>query len=86
MIVLVPDSAPHAINIKDGVPAPALKWAEESYNVVEIRESALLHGDPLTQALDELKKIDECKPSDVVGLVGERALSLDVCPLSLMIA
>ncbi|KAF9888259.1 hypothetical protein FE257_008828 [Aspergillus nanangensis] len=69
MIVLVPDSAPHAININEGVPAPALKWAEESYTVVEIRESALHRADLLDRAIQELAQHEKCTPKDVVGLV-----------------
>jgi carboxymethylenebutenolidase len=70
MIVLVPDGTPHAINIDKGAPSPALKWAEESYTVIEIRESALDEGDPLVRAIEELSKYEKCTPKDAVGLVG----------------
>ncbi|GES60460.1 LEA domain protein [Aspergillus terreus] len=69
MIVLVPDGTPHAINIDKGAPSPALKWAEESYTVIEIRESALDEGDPLVRAIEELRKYEKCTPKDAVGLV-----------------
>ncbi|KAF9890676.1 hypothetical protein FE257_005542 [Aspergillus nanangensis] len=69
MIVVVPDDAPQAISIDDGVPAPALKWAEESYTVVEIRESALDRAGLLGRAIEELARYEQCTPKDVVGLV-----------------
>lgn len=57
--------------ITDGVPAPLIKWAEEGYAVVEVREEAL--SDPkgaLQAALDSLKKCPKCDQADAVGLVG----------------
>ncbi|KAL4897632.1 hypothetical protein BDV59DRAFT_197910 [Aspergillus ambiguus] len=69
IIILVPDSTPPANSIIKGSPSPALKWAEESYAVIEIRESALLEGDILGRAIEELHHDDTCVPKDSVGLV-----------------
>ncbi|KKK20850.1 hypothetical protein ARAM_005296 [Aspergillus rambellii] len=69
MIVLVPDSSLSAISINDGVPAPAVKWAEEGYAVIEIRESAVETAGLINRALEELSKHEKCTPKGSVGLV-----------------
>jgi carboxymethylenebutenolidase len=57
--------------IEEGVPSPMIKWAEEGYAVVEIRQEAL--GQPkeaLATALNALKDCSSCDHTDAVGLVG----------------
>jgi carboxymethylenebutenolidase len=71
IIILVPDSTAKLL-IEDGIPSPSLKWAEEGYTVVEIRESALT-ADPRNlfgRAIQELAQSDTCEPKGSVGLVG----------------
>ncbi|KAL4994680.1 hypothetical protein BDV10DRAFT_176333 [Aspergillus recurvatus] len=69
MIVLVPDIAPSQLYLDNGVPGPSLKWAEEGYAVIEIRESAFKHGFALDVALHQLNEHEKCSPKGVVGLV-----------------
>lgn len=70
LIVLVPDFTRHSIAIDDGVPSPALKWAEESYTVIEIRQSALDREGSLEKAISALNQHEKCVPKNVIGLVG----------------
>ena len=85
MIVLVPSNGnddPHrSVAIRNGVPWPMIKWAEESYTVVEVQASALAAGSAakvLARALQALEECAECQPKKTVGLVGK---SLLLCPL-----
>lgn len=59
-----------ATRIEHGVPAPLMKWAEESYTVVEITQEALLREtDPLEAALTALAGCQTTEPKDAVGLI-----------------
>ena len=73
MIVLVPSqNAETPIDIEDGVPSVRMKWAEESYCVVEIRPEAWFstkEKDPLTIAIEALSSHDRCTPKDRIGLI-----------------
>lgn len=70
LIILVPDTA-RSLDIVDGVPSPAIKWAEEGYCVVEIQESAFATSrDLFTTAIETLNDCQECE-SGAVGLVGK---------------
>ncbi|KAL4921385.1 LEA domain protein [Aspergillus aurantiobrunneus] len=69
MIVVVSDDAPTQLMLDKGVPGPSLKWAEEGYVVVEIRESAFDRDSVLDLALDSLEQHEKCSPKGVVGLV-----------------
>ena len=80
LIVLVPNSdndPQRSVAIRDGVPWPMIKWAEESYTVVEVQQSALDTSatlDVLAQAVRTLEECVECQPK-VVGLVGMSSMS-----------
>ena len=73
-LILLPHSSiskERRTEITEGVPAPLIKWAEEGYAVVEVREEAL--GDPkaaLQAALDALYKCPKCDQANAVGIVG----------------
>lgn len=71
LIIVVPDSEISNLTIKDGVPSPLIKWAEESYTVVEIQEKALASKDVLKTAAEWVQKSDKCEPREGVGLIGE---------------
>ncbi|KAJ4395877.1 hypothetical protein N0V93_000091 [Gnomoniopsis smithogilvyi] len=60
-----------SLAIKDGVPSPMIKWAEEGYTVVEIQSRALSGAteDVLSLALHTLTTCEKCEPKDKVGLV-----------------
>ena len=74
MIIVVPDSSKSNLSIIEGVPSPLIKWAEESYTVVEIQESALA-GDILQRAVKAIFMSESCVPKEKVGLVGKLAVS-----------
>lgn len=72
VIVLVPDNFQHDSNlaIKNGVPSPLIKWAEEGYAVVQIGRPAFSSGDEvLKTAIDALGRCSDCQPQDKIGLV-----------------
>lgn len=74
MIVVVPNKtdAENLDQYHEGNPSPRLKWAEESYAVVEIQSSALESvdiGDVLRAALDGLKSCSSCDDGNGVGLI-----------------
>lgn len=69
VVLLTPDF-PDSLAIKDGVPAPMLKWAEEGYTVVEVQAKAL-NNNIIKSALDALHGCEKCDPKDKVGLVGQ---------------
>lgn len=78
VLILTPDFQ-DSLAIKEGVPAPMLKWAEEGYTVVEVQARALMgtggkQSPPLLaliqSALDALRGYEKCEPKDKVGLVG----------------
>jgi carboxymethylenebutenolidase len=72
MIIVVPDSTQSNLSIIDGVPSPLIKWAEESYTVVEIQESAL-SSDILQRAIRAIFESESCVPKEKVSLVGKSA-------------
>lgn len=55
-------------------PPPVQKWAEESYSVAQILVDGSGAGPDvdnlLSVAIEELKKLPECSPTDKVGIVG----------------
>ncbi|KAH9886781.1 hypothetical protein F4778DRAFT_757716 [Xylariomycetidae sp. FL2044] len=72
LIALCPNTTEDPCSIKDGVPSPMIKWAEEGFAVVEIRMQALESRSPqevLRLSLDALTKCDKCEPKDKIGLV-----------------
>ncbi|KAI1336033.1 hypothetical protein F5Y15DRAFT_216535 [Xylariaceae sp. FL0016] len=71
LIVLTPDSEDQ-LSIKEGVPSPLIKWAEEGYTVVEIQAAAVIGKNPfevLRQAVRALEKCEKCEFNEKVGLV-----------------
>lgn len=78
-IILLTADAEDPLAIRDGVPSPLVKWAEEGYTVVEIQARALLRADGgddgaqqvLKSAVEALVGCDKCEPKDKVGLVGQ---------------
>ncbi|KAL4925990.1 uncharacterized protein BDV17DRAFT_299919 [Aspergillus undulatus] len=69
IIMMVPDDAPTPLTIDNDIPSPALKWAEEGYTVLELRESVVERGSAVEIALEGLREREECSPKEVVGLI-----------------
>lgn len=62
-----------SLAIREGVPSPLVKWAEEGYTVVEIQARALSAGEGaqlIKSAVEALAGCEKCEPKDKVGLVG----------------
>lgn len=56
--------------IERGIPSPLMKWAEESYTVVEITQHALEHEpNALELALAELAACHTTVPKHAVGII-----------------
>lgn len=72
MIILTSDYE-DSLAIKEGVPSPLVKWAEEGYAVVEVQARALQtgKGHVIKTAVEGLEGCDKCEPKDKIGLVGE---------------
>jgi carboxymethylenebutenolidase len=70
MIIVVPESTQSNLSIIDGVPSPLIKWAEESYTVVEIQESGL-SADIFQGAIKAIFESESCAPKEKVGIVGK---------------
>ncbi|KAF3389893.1 hypothetical protein DPV78_011658 [Talaromyces pinophilus] len=68
MIIVVPNSTQTNLSIIDGVPSPLIKWAEESYTVVEIEEG-ITSADILQRAIKAISESESCVPKEKVGLV-----------------
>ena len=70
LIILSPSSSSGGVAIKDGIPSPLMKWAEEGYTVVELHARAWADGhDPIGVALAGLSHAEKCQPKNQVGLV-----------------
>ena len=69
--------------IKEGVPSPLIKWAEEGYAVIEIQAKALRTGTGhiIKAAVEALRNCAKCEPKDKVGLVGECSPFQAVLPM-----
>lgn len=72
-IVILTHDYKDSLAIKEGVPSPLVKWAEEGYAVIEIQATALNagKGDIIKSAVDVLRSCDKCEPKDKIGLVGQ---------------
>lgn len=72
MIILAHDYK-DSLAIKEGVPSPLIKWAEEGYAVIEIQATALRAGEGsvIKSAVEVLRSCDKCEPKDKIGLVGQ---------------
>ncbi|KAL2287149.1 hypothetical protein FJTKL_06149 [Diaporthe vaccinii] len=70
MIILTHDYK-DSLAIKEGVPSPLVKWAEEGYAVIEIQAAALStsKGDVIKSAVEAFRDCEECEPKDKVGLI-----------------
>ncbi|CAI7629717.1 unnamed protein product [Penicillium glandicola] len=70
LIILTSSIAPGGVHLEDGVPSPQMKWGEEGYTVVEIRD-VVDDGsqDPIKLALEALAHSETCQPKEQVGLV-----------------
>lgn len=71
-IIILTSDYEDPLAIKDGVPSPMIKWAEEGYTVVEIQSRALSSAkdDLLSLAVQTLTDCQKCEPKDKIGLVG----------------
>lgn len=72
MIILTTDYD-ESLAIKEGVPSPLVKWAEEGYTVVEIQATALQtgKGHVIRSGIEALESCGQCQPKDKIGLVGK---------------
>lgn len=69
LIVLV-DQPSSGLSIRNGVPSPLQKWAEEGFCVIEVLHRACEdHGQLLRTAISELEKNDKCEANNGIGLV-----------------
>lgn len=65
--------------IEHGIPSPLMKWAEESYTVVEITQLALKHEpSALKLALAELVECHTTVPKRAVGIICTKIQSVQV--------
>lgn len=72
-IIILTHDYTDSLDIKEGVPSPLVKWAEEGYAVVEIQATALGTGkdNVLKSAIEALRDCDKCERKDKLGLVGQ---------------
>lgn len=72
LVVVCPETA-DPLAIVNGVPWPLVKWAEESYTVVQVQPEALENGAEavLKDALAALSECEDCSPKGKIGIVGE---------------
>ncbi|KAH8807951.1 hypothetical protein F5884DRAFT_350033 [Xylogone sp. PMI_703] len=75
LIILVPKLSVSSLTIENGIPSPLMKWAEESFVVVEIQESALVDQKNaqklLSYAVEALSTCEQCEPKGKIGLIGK---------------
>ncbi|KAF2219536.1 hypothetical protein BDZ85DRAFT_285377 [Elsinoe ampelina] len=71
LIVVTPESSASNLDIIEGVPSPLIKWAEESFTVVEIKSSAIQKdaSTALREAQDALSSCSQCEPKDKIAMV-----------------
>lgn len=72
-IIILTADYEDSLAIREGVPSPLVKWAEEGYTVVEVQARALVAAEAqvVKSAVDALAGCEKCEPKDKVGLVGE---------------
>lgn len=83
MILVLPEGSPRytqgGVLCEDGIPPPLLKWAEEGFAVVEIREEELAEGDRSSStekevvetAVKALRECETCKDDGGIGMICE---------------
>lgn len=71
-VIILTHDYEDSLAIKEGVPSPLVKWAEEGYAVIEIQAAALgtNKGHVIKSALETLRDCEKCEPKDKIGLVG----------------
>lgn len=74
LVILVKESGliedTSTTRIERGIPSPLMKWAEESYTVVEITQHALEHeSSALGSALAALEACQTTVPKNSVGII-----------------
>lgn len=76
LIVVVPDKA-RGVSIKNGIPSPLMKWAEEGYCVVEVSEQAweAKGNKTLEGAINSLSTCEKCESLKSMGLVCELTIA-----------
>lgn len=72
-IIILTHDYKDSLAIKEGVPSPLVKWAEEGYAVIEIQATALRtdKGHIIKSAVEALRDCEKCEPKDKVGLIGQ---------------
>ncbi|KAF4548408.1 Hypothetical protein D9617_28g065140 [Elsinoe fawcettii] len=71
LIAVTPESSASNLDIVEGVPSPLIKWAEESFTVVEIKSAAIQKdaSTALREAQDALSNCSQCEPKDKIAIV-----------------
>lgn len=78
LIIVLPEDAPTYTDggtvCEDGIPPPLLKWAEEGFAVLEIREAALRDTDSMQNVVDKavaaLEQCKQCRSDGGIGMIG----------------
>lgn len=78
LMIVLPEGTPTyrqgGVVCEDGVPPPLLKWAEEGFAVVEIREAAFRGDISVQQVLDravaDLVDCEQCHEDGGIGIIG----------------
>ncbi|KAL2404670.1 hypothetical protein ABEF93_006796 [Exophiala dermatitidis] len=77
LIIVLPEDAPTYTDggtvCEDGIPPPLLKWAEEGFAVLEIREAALRDTDSMQNVVDKavaaLEQCKQCRSDGGIGMI-----------------
>ncbi|KAL2398011.1 hypothetical protein ABEF95_000965 [Exophiala dermatitidis] len=77
LIIVLPEDTPTytdgGVVCEDGIPPPLLKWAEEGFAVLEIREAALRDTDSAQNVVDKavaaLEQCKQCRPEGDMGMI-----------------
>lgn len=82
LILILPQEAPSypqgGVVCENGIPPPLLKWAEEGFAVVEIREGAFTTTaaaqEVFAEATAALESCEPCRDENGIGLIGKSQL------------
>ncbi|EHY58466.1 hypothetical protein ABEF92_007629 [Exophiala dermatitidis] len=77
LIIVLPDDTPTYTDggtvCEDGIPPPLLKWAEEGFAVLEIREAALRDTNSVQNVVDKavaaLEQCKQCRSDGGIGMI-----------------